>query len=180
MSVPRLLLRRLSLPLAALLGLGLGALASSCGHQPPGFANGRGKDFGARLAARVNDPPPPPVHDAPPQGWVWTAWLPEFLPSVTTCLAAVDEPDAAAVQAWPVRKGEIGVHLRSPAGARWECVVSDLGMRIIRLDRLPDDYGMEGPVFVPADVTPPEGCGPATAAVDHTGRRIGSILPGPC
>lgn len=53
-------------------------------------------------------------------------------------------------------------------------------MRIIRLDRLPDDYGMEGPVFVPADVTPPEGCGPATAAVDHTGRRIGSILPGPC
>lgn len=176
----RLLMRRLSLPIAALLGLGLGALASSCGHQPPGFDNGRGAEWGERLAARLDNPAPPPVYDAPPEGWVWTAWLSEFLPPVNACLAAAGEPDAVVTQAWPVTKGQVGVHLRGPAGARWECIAPDQGMAVSRLDRLPDDYGPEGPVFAPTGTEAPAACGPATAAVDAAGRRIGSLLPGPC
>ncbi|WP_404384073.1 hypothetical protein [Caenispirillum salinarum] len=180
MPLPRLLTRRMSLPIAALLGLGLGALASSCGHQPPGFDSGLGEEYGERLAARLDNPAPPPVYDTPPEGWVWTAWLPEFLPAVTACLAAAAEPEAVAVQAWPIAKGQVGVHLRGPDGTRWECVAPDQGMNVSRLDRLPDDYGPEGPVFAPAGIEPPAACGSPTAAVDAAGRRIGSVLPGPC
>lgn len=180
MPLPRVLMRRFSLPIAALLGLALGALASSCGHRPPGFDNGRGAEWGDRLAARLDHPAPPPIYDSPPDGWVWTAWLPEFLPPVNACLAAVDEAGVVVTQAWPVQIGQVGVHMLDQQGTRWECVAADQGMSVTRLDRLPEGNGPEGPVFVPLDVLPPASCGPSTAAVDAVGRRIGSVLPGPC
>jgi hypothetical protein len=176
----RLLMRRLSLPLAAALGLGLGALASSCGHQPRGPESGLGAEHSARLAARLDNPAPPPVYDTPPAGWVWTAWLPDFLPAVSACVAASGEPDAVAVQAWPIRKGVVGVHLRGPDGARWECVAPNQGVAVSRLERLPADHAAEGPVFVPVGAEAPASCGMASAATDATGRRIGTVLPGPC
>lgn len=173
-------MRRLTLPGAAILGLGLGALAASCGQQPRGIDSEMGTLFGERLIARVENPAPPPVYETPPADWVWTAWLPEAQPAIRACRAAVEEPETVITQAWPLRKGVTAVHLRGPAGARWECVAPAVGLSVDRLDRLPETAGPEGPVFVPRGVTAPAGCGPAVPAVDATGRAIGQILPGPC
>lgn len=179
MNVPR---RRILFPLAAVAGLALGALASSCGHQPR-LPFSQGAEYGARLAQRIDNPSPPKVHDRPPPDWVWTAWLPDFLPAVTACLRAAAEPEAVATQAWPVRAGFIGVHLKATDGRRWDCVASAQGMTVERLDLLPDGSPPEGPVFArlgQEGEAPPAGCGPAKPATNGAGRQIGWVMPGPC
>lgn len=178
----RLLSRRILFPVAAAVGLGLGAVASSCGHQPPFQQVSRNAaEYGERLAQRVDNPAPATVYETPPPGWVWTAWLADFLPAVTACMAASDEPAAMATQAWPVRTGVVGVHLRAPDGRRWDCVAPSQGMAVERIDALPADTPPEGPVFARlSDDAPPPGCGPASAAVSAAGGHIGWVMPGPC
>lgn len=176
MHVPR---RRILFPLAAVVGLVLGAVASSCGHQPP-FQTSNGAEYSARLAARLDNPPPAPVFETPPADWVWTAWLPDFLPAVSACLAATEVPAAVATQAWPVREGVVGVHLRGPDGRRWDCLARAAGMTVDRLTPLPADSPPEGPVFARLSDTPPQGCGPARPATTAAGRQIGWVMPGPC
>lgn len=172
---------KLSLPLAAVLGLGLGALASSCGHDPLVVeVGGLGNEVGARLAARIDDPTPPPVYQTPPEDWLWTAWLPDVLPATRACRAAAPEPEAVITQAWPVEQGRIGVHLRGPGGARWECVAPDHGLDVVRLDPLPDNAAPEGPVFVPEGIAVPPACGEARVVTDAAGRVIGRLAAGPC
>lgn len=175
----RLLRRRFLFPMAAVAGLVLGGLASSCGHQPP-FHSQRGAEYGARLAERIDNPAPPPVYETPPDGWIWTIWLPDFLPAVSACMTASGASAAVATQAWPVSAGRVGVHLRAPDGRRWECIAPGQGMAVDRLDPLPADSPPEGPVFARLSDAPPTGCGPATPAINGAGRQIGWLMPGPC
>lgn len=176
MRLPR---RRILFPGAAIVGLALGAAASSCGHQAP-LPFRAGAEYGARLAERIDNPAPPPVYETPPTDWIWTVWLPDFLPAITACMAATGAPNAVATQAWPVSRGMVGVHLRSTEGRRWECIAPGQGMAVERLAEMPPDSPPEGPVFARLSDAPPVGCGPAAPAINGAGRQIGWLMPGPC